>query len=133
MRLGVSEMTPERCLTCSWFNHQHKACDRIFKAQVIVVPGAGEITLDTQRGLMPPEMEDDFTQWVVKAIGDVIDAWPGWQEWQKLKDKKGCAAKKQSMAIEEFGQVVRLKVVREADPLKNLDKNGLFRSDISVW
>lgn len=116
-------MTPERCLKCSWWNHNDKACERIFKAQVIIVPDAGEITLETQRGLLPEHLDQSLSEWVCRSIGDVIDAWPGWAEWKKLKDSKGCAGHKDSVAIKEFG--VGLKLVRPISAVPNgIDDRG---------
>lgn len=133
--------TPERCLRCDWWNFSRSKCDRIFKATIRVAQDGGEIRLETMPGLLPRDMENDFSIWLVNALGDYIDAWPGWTEIKRIRDGgKPCAAEKPSAAIKEFGS--RLSLVKplaggplsqqEPQPLKNLDCHGLFKADTSL-
>ena len=77
---------PERCLKCEWWNFSREKCDRIFKAHIRVAQDAGEILIETQPGLLPKDMEEDFGAWIVTALGDFIDAWPGWGELKRIRD-----------------------------------------------
>jgi hypothetical protein len=97
--------TPERCLKCEWWNFGKAKCDRIFKARVRVAVDAGEIDLQTQPGVLPKDMEDDFASWLLRAIGDVIDAWPGWAEVKRMRDGNQCAGHKSCTSIREFGKL----------------------------
>lgn len=128
-------MPPERCLKCDWWNFAKHACDRIFKATIRVSNDAGEIRLETQPGVLPDYMEAEFEAWLVGALGDYIDAWPGWNEIKRIRDKgKECAGEKPSACIKEFGKTITLvKPLQEAHPEKNLDAHGLFKSDVSLW
>lgn len=123
---------PERCLKCEWWNFGRARCDRVFKARIRVAVDAGEINVETQPGLLPKDMEEDFTAWLVTALGDFIDSWPGWAEVKRIRDGgQPCAGHKPSASIREFG---KLAIIRGgAEPLKNLDEHGLFKSDISPW
>ena len=127
---------PERCLKCEWWNFSREKCDRIFKAHIRVAQDAGEILIETQPGLLPKDMEEDFGAWIVTALGDFIDAWPGWGELKRIRDGgTPCAGEKQSASIHEFGRKLTLAkplTAGEPDPLQNLDAHGLFKADISV-
>lgn len=127
-------MPHERCLKCSWWNFTKSSCDRIFKALIRVSQDAGEIRLETQPGILPEDMEKQFEAWLVGALGDYIDAWPGWYEIKKIRDGgKECAAEKPNACIKEFGKRLSLaKPLANAQPEKNLDTHGLFKADISL-
>ena len=126
---------PERCLKCDWWNFNRQACDRVFKARLRVGPDAGEITIETLPGVLPKDLEDEFTGWLVTAMADIIDAWPGWKEIKRIWDGgKPCAGEKPSATIREFGQKLALaKPLRTPQPELNLDAHGLFKADISLW
>jgi hypothetical protein len=126
---------PERCLRCDWWNFSRQACDRVFKAKLRVGPDAGEIFIETLPGVLPKDMEDDFTGWLVTVMGDIIDAWPGWKEIKRLRDGgKPCAGEQPSAAIQKFGQKLSLvKPLHTPQPELNLDAHGLFKADISLW
>jgi hypothetical protein len=126
---------PERCLRCDWWSHNKHKCDRVFKASVRVGPDAGEIVLETQPGVLPKDIEDEFSSYLVTVLGDIIDAWPGWREIKRIRDGgKPCAGERASNTIKEFGRHLSLaKPLGEPKPEKNLDAHGLFRADISPW
>lgn len=128
---------PERCLKCDWWSHQKNLCDRIFKARVIVSQDAGEIIVETQPGILPKDMEDELSVYLATVVSDLIDMWPGWKEIKRIRDGgKECAGESPSRSIREFGSHLKLAkplVKGEAQPLKNLDANGLFKADISIW
>ncbi len=124
---------PERCLRCDWWNFNKQACDRVFKAKLRVGPDAGEIFVETLPGVLPKDMEGEFTSWLVMIVGDIIDAWPGWAEIKRIRDGgKPCAAELPSVAIRDYGRTLTLVKTKDADPLKNLDSHGLFKADISL-
>lgn len=126
---------PERCLRCDWWNFQGKNCDRVFKAKVRVGPDAGEVVIETQPGVIPQYMEDELSVYLATVLGDIIDAWPGWKEIQRIKaGGKPCAAERPSAAIKHFGSRLALaKPLTDPQPEKNLDGHGLFKADISLW
>lgn len=127
-------MPPERCLKCEWWNFSEAKCHRIFKARVVISQDAGEVLFETQPGVLPKHMEEELGVWLATAVQDLLDAWPGWAEVKRIRDgaeAQGCAGRKENKAIEPFLKVV--KTSGEAQPLKNLDANGLFKSDISLW
>lgn len=126
--------TPERCLRCDWWDFQVKRCDRIFKARVRVGPDAGEIVIETQPGVIPKDMEDELSMYLATILGDIIDAWPGWNEIKRIRDGgKSCAGERANATIREFGVHLSLaKPLVDPRPEKNLDKHGLFKADISV-
>ena len=126
--------TPERCLKCDWWNFKTSKCDRIFKAHIRVSHDAGEVFIETQPGVLPDYMEEDLKLYLATVFGDVIDAWPGWQEIKRIRDGgKPCPAEKPSAAIRDFGSKLTLvKPLGEPQPEINLDANGLFKADISL-
>src|SRR5512139_2224276 len=102
-------MPPERCLRCDWWSFSRNVCDRIFKATIRVAQDAGEIRLETQPGLLPEDMEKEFGAWLVGALGDMIDAWPGWHELKRIRDGgKICAAERPNICIKEYGKTISL-------------------------
>lgn len=125
---------PERCLRCDWWNFNRGKCDRIFKAHMRISHDAGEITIETHPGVLPDYMEEELKMYLATVFGDVIDAWPGWQEIKRLRDGgKTCPAERPSAAIKNYGAKIHLvKPLGEAQPGKNLDANGLFKADISL-
>lgn len=127
-------MVHDRCLKCDWFNFSRQKCDRIFKANVRVAVDGGEIRIETQPGLLPKEMENEFAAWLAGAIGDYIDAWPGWNDVKAERDNNGgCAARRENKTIKEFGRTLSLaKPLVDPQPEKNLDAHGLFKADTSL-
>lgn len=124
----------EICLKCDWWNFTRSACDRIVKVRLRIAVDGGEIDIETQPGLIPKDLEDEFTLYLADAIGHAVDSYPGWKEVKNLRLKKGCAGHQENKAIKEFGCKLSLvKPVTEANPLKNVDSHGLFKSDISIW
>lgn len=127
-------MAPERCLKCEWWSFTKSACDRIVKVRLRIATDGGEIDIQTQPGLIPDYLEDEFTAYLADAISHAVDSYPGWKEIKDLRHKKGCAGKKDSKAIQDFGVSLSLvKPLGEPRPEKNLDAHGLFKSDISPW
>lgn len=133
-------MTPERCFKCDWFNVTKQACDRIFKARIRISGDAGEIVIETQPGILPKYMEEELSVYLATICGDLIDAWPGWAEIKRIRASgKECPGEQPSSAIKQYGRYLKLAKpltpmgTGEAQPEKNLDAHGLFKSDISSW
>lgn len=126
-------MPPERCLKCNHWNFNRAKCDRVLKIKMFIGHGGGDLDIQTQPGLIPEHLEDELTAYLVDAITQAVDSYPGWKEIQGLLDKQVCAAKTENKAFKEFGRTLSLaRPVQEPQPEKNLDVHGLFRADISL-
>ena len=127
--------TPERCLKCEWWNFGNHKCSRVVKGRLVIGHGSGELSLETNRGLIPEYLEAEFEAWLVDAITSAVDSYPGWPEILRLRSANGgCAAEKNSQAITKYGARLNLvKPLVEPKPEKNLDAHGLFKADISLW
>lgn len=131
-------MISERCLRCEWWNHNKGVCYRIFKARIRISGDAGEVLFETQPGLLPKYMEEELGVYLSTIVQDLVDAWPGWREIKRIRDGgKECPSEEKSKSIEEYGVVLKLakpleESQRKVDPSKNLDRLGLFKSDISL-
>ena len=101
-------MPPEQCLKCFHWNHNRLACDRVFKAKLLIAFGGGDLDIRTQPGLIPEHLESEFEQYLADAIMTAVDSYPGWPEIHRLMKEKGCASKAENKAFKEFGQKVRL-------------------------
>jgi len=128
-------MTPERCLKCDWWEHSNHRCSRVLKGKLLIAHGGGELTIETQPGLIPEYLQEELEAWLVDAITTAVDSYPGWTEINKLRqDNAGCAGHKANKAIKQFGSHLSLaKPLVKPEPLKNLDAHGLFKSDVSIW
>lgn len=126
-------MPHERCLKCEWWNHGSGKCDRVLKGRLLIAHGGGELNIETQPGLIPEYLQDEMEAWLVDAITTAVDSYPGWKEILALRDKQGCAGKKENQAIKKFGVGIKLaKPLGEAKPELNLDAHGLFKADTSL-
>lgn len=130
-------MPPERCLKCEFWNHSKVWCDQILKGDIYLEWDGGlvgALNFQTQGGLIPKHLEESLNEYLAHIVPIAIERWPGWGEVAELREQKGCPANQESVSIRKFG--VELKLVKplgEAHPEKNLDANGLFKSDISIW
>jgi hypothetical protein len=128
-------MTPERCLKCTWWEHADHRCSRILKGSLKIAHGGGELTIETQPGLIPEHLQSELEAWLVDAITTAVDSYPGWPEIMELrKQNGGCACQRANKTIKEFGSHLSLaKPLVDPKPELNLDAHGLFKSDISLW
>jgi hypothetical protein len=128
-------MTQERCLKCDWWSFTDHRCSRVLKGRLLIAHGGGELTIETQPGLIPEYLQEELEAWLVDAITTAVDSYPGWAEINKLRETNGgCAGQKANKSIKQFGSHLSLaKPLVEPKPELNLDAHGLFKSDVSIW
>ncbi len=101
---------PERCFKCVHFNYNKRVCDRVFSVKVLIGHNSGDMTIETQPGLIPKYLEEELWRYLIDSITDIVDKWGGWWEVLRLRDDRGgCAGSEESTAIREYCKLVVVK------------------------